>query len=129
MAKEYIIGQPGGPSGPFWSVIGSDGEVVAMQIMSEEYARRIADMLNAQLQVPQPDWSQAPESAMWAVAVFQTYFKGPVRAVWVFSEREPTDLTEFGWRTAGQWGTGDVFDIPFGIDPRTLKVKRPEAQS
>lgn len=49
MIKQYIVGRPGGPSGPFWSVVGSDGELVAMQVTSEAHARRIADALNGQV--------------------------------------------------------------------------------
>lgn len=35
----YIIGQPGGPAGPFWSLINQQGNVIAMQITSEDAAR------------------------------------------------------------------------------------------
>lgn len=35
----YVIGQPGGPSGPFWSLVNSQGNVIAMQILSEEAAQ------------------------------------------------------------------------------------------
>lgn len=35
----YSIGQPGGPAGPFWSLVNQRGAVVAMQITSEANAR------------------------------------------------------------------------------------------
>lgn len=47
----YVIGQPGGPSGPFWSIVNQQGMVVAMQIMSEADAKAIVaglNLLNAQ---------------------------------------------------------------------------------
>ncbi len=41
MSKLYTIGLPGGMNGPFYSVIRSDGNVVSMQITTEEYAEMI----------------------------------------------------------------------------------------
>lgn len=38
----YVVGKPGGPSGPFWNVINQDGNVVAMQIMGKDNARLIS---------------------------------------------------------------------------------------
>jgi len=38
----WNIGLPGGPSGRFWSLVNSEGNVVAMQITSEANARLIA---------------------------------------------------------------------------------------
>jgi hypothetical protein len=35
----WNIGEPGGPSGPFYSVITSQGTVVAMQITEQKYAQ------------------------------------------------------------------------------------------
>ena len=32
----YIIGEPGGPSGPFYSLVNPQGRVVAMQILNQE---------------------------------------------------------------------------------------------
>ena len=40
--EKWIVGEPGGPSGPFWSVVSSSGRVIAMQIPDEEIARLIA---------------------------------------------------------------------------------------
>lgn len=37
----YVIGLPGGPSGPFWSIVGGQGQIVAMMIPSEANARAI----------------------------------------------------------------------------------------
>lgn len=44
--RPYIIGQPGGPSGPFYSIVNQQGRVIAMQIPSEEDARAIVEGLN-----------------------------------------------------------------------------------
>jgi len=38
----WNIGLPGGPAGPFWSLVNPQGMVVAMQITSEANARLIA---------------------------------------------------------------------------------------
>lgn len=38
---KFIIGQPGGPSGPFYSVVAQNGELVAMQIVSKYWAEVI----------------------------------------------------------------------------------------
>ena len=43
---KHIVGQPGGPNGPFYSVVREDGRVIAMQIPSEKTAHVIARMLN-----------------------------------------------------------------------------------
>lgn len=42
MTEKWIVGEPGGPSGPFWSVVASSGRVIAMQIPDEKDARLIA---------------------------------------------------------------------------------------
>lgn len=85
--------------------------------------------LDAQPQAPAPDWSQAPSWAMWAVAHFRTMAIGPVGAIWTFTDIEPTERNEFGWMMTGRrWG-GVAFDIPFGVDPRTLKQRRPEVSN
>lgn len=34
----YIIGEPGGPSGPFYSIVNSQGNVVAMQVLNYDDA-------------------------------------------------------------------------------------------
>ena len=34
----WNIGEPGGPSGPFYSVVRQDGRVIAMQITQRQYA-------------------------------------------------------------------------------------------
>jgi hypothetical protein len=39
---EWIVGQPGGPSGPFYSVVASSGKVIALQIPDARIAARIA---------------------------------------------------------------------------------------
>lgn len=43
----YNVGEPGGPSGPFWSIVREDGMVFALQIPSEKIARRIAGALES----------------------------------------------------------------------------------
>lgn len=46
----YQIGLPGGPAGPFWSLVNAHGNVVAMQITSAENAALLAaapDLLEA----------------------------------------------------------------------------------
>ena len=46
----YIVGEPGGPAGPFWSLVNSKGNVVALQIVSESDAHFLSaapDLLEA----------------------------------------------------------------------------------
>ena len=42
--EKRIVGEPGGPSGPFFSVVCSTGRVVAMQIIEREDADLIANI-------------------------------------------------------------------------------------
>lgn len=42
--NKWTIGKPGGLNGPFYSVVSSDGEVIAMQIPSRKNAERIANI-------------------------------------------------------------------------------------
>jgi len=44
MAEKWVVGEPGGPAGPFWSVVSSTGRVIAMQIPEKEVAERIAKL-------------------------------------------------------------------------------------
>jgi hypothetical protein len=44
MAGKWIVGQPGGPAGPFWSVVASSGRIIAMQIIDKNLAIRIANI-------------------------------------------------------------------------------------
>lgn len=39
---EWIVGQPGGPSGPFYSIVATSGQVIALQVPDKEVAARIA---------------------------------------------------------------------------------------
>lgn len=39
---EWIVGQPGGPSGPFYNIVSSSGKVIALQVPDREVAARIA---------------------------------------------------------------------------------------
>lgn len=57
----YVIGQPGGPAGPFWSIVNQQGTVIAMQITSEADAKAIVEGLNLlnQGEQPQLDWDKA----------------------------------------------------------------------
>ncbi len=41
---KWIVGLPGGPAGPFWSVIAQNGNVIALQITDEKYAHLIASL-------------------------------------------------------------------------------------
>lgn len=85
--------------------------------------------LEEQPEAPEPDWNDAPEWAEWAVAYYRMMFKGPVGGVWMFTDVEPTEQNEFGWIVTGRRGDGlhgGVFDLPIGVDPRTLKQRRPE---
>lgn len=41
MNELWIVGKPGGPSGPFWSIVGSSGRVIAMMIPDENIANEI----------------------------------------------------------------------------------------
>lgn len=43
-SKKWIVGHPGGPSGPFWSVVAQNGNVIALQITEEKYACLIASL-------------------------------------------------------------------------------------
>lgn len=45
---KFIIGQPGGPAGPFYSVVSQTGEVIALQITSEYFANIIARAMAAE---------------------------------------------------------------------------------
>lgn len=40
--EKWIVGQPGGPSGPFYSVVSSGGNIIAMQVPDEVIANRLA---------------------------------------------------------------------------------------
>jgi hypothetical protein len=40
----WIVGKPGGPSGPFYSIVSDTGEVIAMQIPSKKHAERIVQL-------------------------------------------------------------------------------------
>lgn len=44
MTEKWIVGEPGGPAGPFWSVVSSSGRVIAMQIVDEKYAHLLAKL-------------------------------------------------------------------------------------
>ena len=36
--EKWIVGEPGGPSGPFYSVVSESGRVIALQIPDEKIA-------------------------------------------------------------------------------------------
>ena len=42
MSEKWIIGEPGGPAGPFYSVVTQQGGVIAMQILERGSAEQIA---------------------------------------------------------------------------------------
>lgn len=41
---KWIVGSPGGPSGPFYSIVSQMGEVIALQIVDEDRANQIAKL-------------------------------------------------------------------------------------
>ena len=49
--KSWNIGGPGGPAGPFYSVVKPDGQIVAMQILTQEMAELIASIPQLQAEV------------------------------------------------------------------------------
>lgn len=53
--EKWIVGQPGGPSGPFYSVVSSGGRVIAMQILDHGMAKQIAQI--PQLVELRADWA------------------------------------------------------------------------
>lgn len=72
---------------------------------------------------PEPDWSQAPEWAQWW-AVDASGIAG-------WYEQEPEIGGVRGWELGGggAWMVIETpYDIPLGIDWRTLKQRRPEVQ-
>ena len=44
MTEKWNIGLPGGPSGPFYSIVSSTGRVIALQIPDREIADRICQL-------------------------------------------------------------------------------------
>ena len=52
---KWIVGQPGGPSGPFYSVVSQHGQIIAMQIPDEGMARLIAQL--PELKELRYDWA------------------------------------------------------------------------
>lgn len=50
--ETWIVGQPGGPSGPFYSVVSQSGRVVAMRIPERMIANTIASI---------PGWKETDE--------------------------------------------------------------------
>lgn len=57
MAEIWIIGEPGGPAGPFYSVVKPDGQIVAMQVLTREMAELIASI--PELQAEAAKWEAA----------------------------------------------------------------------
>lgn len=45
--ERWIIGEPGGPSGPFYSVVSQSGRVIAMQIIDRRIAEALVKMHHA----------------------------------------------------------------------------------
>lgn len=44
MSEKWIVGEPGGPAGPFYSVERQDGWIVAAQIIDQGIAKQIAQI-------------------------------------------------------------------------------------
>jgi hypothetical protein len=49
VTDKWIVGRPGGPSGPFYSIVSSSGRVIAMQIADEQTATYIVQLHNRTL--------------------------------------------------------------------------------
>jgi len=47
VSEKWIVGEPGGPAGPFWSVVTSSGRAVALQVITKKDAELIAFVGNA----------------------------------------------------------------------------------
>jgi len=94
-----------------------------------QLAAEAAMILEALPQPPEPDWSKAPEWARWATLA-PTVDSGRIVYCWVWHSDQPR-YSESGWkhdRPARRQLTLQSASIPPGIDPRTLKAKRPEAR-
>ena len=44
MSEKWNVGEPGGPAGPFYSVVSQSGRIIAMQIPDKDIAEKIAKM-------------------------------------------------------------------------------------
>lgn len=68
--KSWNIGGAGGPAGPFYSVVKPDGQIVAMQILTQEMAELIAGIpqLQAEVERLKSELSQAAGLAMALMA-------------------------------------------------------------
>jgi hypothetical protein len=53
--EKWIVGQPGGPAGPFYSVVSERGRVIAMQIIDHGMAKQIAQI--PQLVALRAEWA------------------------------------------------------------------------
>jgi hypothetical protein len=62
MAEKWIVVEPGGPAGPFYSVVTNCGGVVAMQIPEQNTAERIARVPELEQRIRDQDALIAPGS-------------------------------------------------------------------
>lgn len=71
-------------------------------------------------QMPQPDWANAPDAAMW-------WCVDP-RGECFWSTKEPY-IVDYEWLSDGPniMSNAGVVDLPLGIDWRVLKQARPQA--
>ena len=89
----------------------------------------LADQMQSQPTAPEPDWSTAPEGAMWWAVDPDGYCN------WFENEPILTQVTsapdEIGphWSYFGScWHRYEAVNIPLGIDGRTTLRKRPEEE-
>lgn len=78
MSEKWIVAKPGGPAGPFWSIVSSSGRVIAMQIPDEAIANEIV-ALRAQV-------TEMEEAIAWAHRAHQ-YMRHNIGTIARFGQR------------------------------------------
>lgn len=74
---------------------------------------------------PEPDWSQAPEWAMWATIIAVTSYRS-TNWHWCWIDEKPS-ITKYEIVVDGYYHVGGEVDVPLGIDFRTVICQRPSA--
>ena len=74
MTDKWIVGEPGGPAGPFWSIVTSSGRAVVLQIPTEEDARALAAFGNA----TEGDFDTVRQAAWRLLEIFERDFTSPL---------------------------------------------------
>lgn len=72
---------------------------------------------------PAPDWSSAPDWAMWAILDLELGIR-IVGFKYLYLEFKP-ELRHNVWRFDGRFESGESVQLPIGIDWRTTLVARP----